>query len=85
MSAYAGLIQGKDVAVDCDTENRCSVDIQDFPLKLTLPCSFGDCQSASHPALFGRILPVDLILSCLSRVSNYTSERLYPENSMRFC
>lgn len=51
VAAYANLIQGNDVAIDCQANGTCSVDIEDFPIKVLLPCTFGDCQSPQNPAL----------------------------------
>ena len=43
--------------VECTANGTCTVNIANFPVQVSLPCTFGDCQSPDNPALFSSELP----------------------------
>ena len=58
IASYTALIEGNSVEVECTANGTCTVNIANFPVQVSLPCTFGDCQSPDNPALFSsELLP----------------------------
>ena len=55
-ASYVSLIDGKPVDASCTPDGACTLDVKDFPIKLTAKCTAGDCQSEEAALLKGGVL-----------------------------
>ena len=55
-ATYVSMIDGKPVDATCTAAGACTIDVKDFPIKLTAKCTAGDCQSDGAALLKGGVL-----------------------------
>eukprot|EP00884_Botryococcus_braunii_P012056 jgi/Botrbrau1/20851/Bobra.0156s0075.2 len=48
VQGYIGLVKGQDVDASCTEDGTCTINISNFPIKLTTSCTSGDCVSTTN-------------------------------------
>lgn len=48
VGGYTSLVKGQDVDASCTEDGVCTINISNFPIKLSTPCTVGDCLSKSN-------------------------------------
>lgn len=48
VGGYTSLVKGQEVDASCSDDGVCTINISNFPIKLSTPCTVGDCLSKSN-------------------------------------